>query len=287
MKNWFLEKGFDVTMEKSYTGSQIQLLRLFEKQYQEIISFATLSAHELQLSASALLRFQKKFPVSWIAAVQHGNVMNAMECASYLGVDYDELNEIWHICVNDGKYTKMDRGVFCAFIDVVDGKDPVFCINGFYPRMRQQYENSEASIHVFNVEWDNSMMSWEDFTLNTIGDTNPKLAVKDSLRGSIFADWRNLNLKYEPNIEDNGIHASSSAFEGLVERSIWFMTQIVKDPFALELVEASLPKQCVKEWCRNPVIKKKRLFEHFHGKGSAETIEIALQLYQEYTKGIV
>ena len=54
-----------------------------------------------------------------------------------------------------------------------------------------------------------------------LGATDPTQAAAGSLRRQILERWRELGLKAEPNVGDNGVHASASPFEGLAERMNW------------------------------------------------------------------
>jgi hypothetical protein len=51
-----------------------------------------------------------------------------------------------------------------------------------------------------------------------LGPTDPVTAPEDSVRGMIYKQWKELGLSSEPNVGDNGVHASASPFEGLAER---------------------------------------------------------------------
>jgi hypothetical protein len=51
--------------------------------------------------------------------------------------------------------------------------------------------------------------SWEDFRGKVLGGTDPKTAADGSVRRSILDQWKALKLKDEPNVGDNGVHASA------------------------------------------------------------------------------
>merc|ERR1712137_350009 len=80
-----------------------------------------------------------------------------------------------------------------------------------------------------------------DFRARVIGETNPSVAPSESLRGAIFSNWRELGLQAEPNIGNNGVHASASPFEGLAERANWLNTPLGEDPFGKEMLAAGIP----------------------------------------------
>ena len=88
--------------------------------------------------------------------------------------------------------------------------------------MREKYTKPGEKIHYYLVEWDPAKLSWEDFRGKVLGATDPATAADGSLRKTIFAQWKSLGLKSEPNVGDNGVHASASPLEGLFERMNWW-----------------------------------------------------------------
>jgi hypothetical protein len=54
-----------------------------------------------------------------------------------------------------------------------------------------------------------------------LGSTDPTIAAEGSLRKAIFTHWKKMGLATEPNVGDNGVHASASPFEALCERLNW------------------------------------------------------------------
>jgi len=109
-----------------------------------------------------------------------------------------------------------------------------------------------VSIYYYVVEWDSDKLKWEDFRGQVLGPTDPATAPAESLRGLIFAKWKELDLKSEPNTGDNGVHASASPFEALAERVNWLGTSVDKDPFGKLLLRAGVPLGTVKDWCKDP-----------------------------------
>ena len=61
----------------------------------------------------------------------------------------------------------------------------------------------------------------------------PATAEPGSLRQAIFANWRSLGLKAEPDVGDNGVHASASPFEALAERLNWMVRSAPRRGVAL------------------------------------------------------
>ena len=95
--------------------------------------------------------------------------------------------------------------------------------NGFFMSMRSKFTVPGECIYHYVVEWDSSAVSWADFRGKVLGPTDPAEAPAGSLRGMIMGRWQELGLKSEPNVGDNGVHASASPFEALAERLNWLV----------------------------------------------------------------
>ena len=76
--------------------------------------------------------------------------------------------------------------------------------------MREKFTKPSSSIYFYLVEWDPAKLSWEDFRGKVLGATDPATAADGSLRKTIFAQWKSLELAAEPNVGDNGVHARSA-----------------------------------------------------------------------------
>jgi hypothetical protein len=53
------------------------------------------------------------------------------------------------------------------------------------------------------------------------------------LRGSIYRNWQQLGLSFEPNVGDNCVHASASPFEGLAERLNWLKVTVEEVSYSI------------------------------------------------------
>ncbi|KAL1498532.1 hypothetical protein AB1Y20_013853 [Prymnesium parvum] len=147
----------------------------------------------------------------------------------------------------------------------VEMRSSVFVINGFYMAMREKYTAPSASIRYFLVEWEPEKLSWADFREKVLGATDPATAADGSLRKQIFSSWKSLGLAAEPNVGDNGVHASASPFEALAERLNWVGAKLEDDPFGKAMLAAGIPKATILEWTKDPQVtyegKKGSLFD--------------------------
>jgi hypothetical protein len=104
----------------------------------------------------------------------------------------------------------------------------------------------------------------------------------------ILANWQSLGLEYSPNTGDNGVHASASPFEGLVERMNWLRASPEKDSFGRKLFDAGLPLALLTICSQNPQvdIQSKELFDVLEDLDSIGCVHHILSLFQAYAKQI-
>merc|ERR1719251_817947 len=169
-----------------------------------------------------------------------------MDACKEFGCDADELAKAWGVCKKANKLVKFGGGFYCGLVEM-KGKE-LFVFNGFFMSMRSAFTAPGRSIHYYTVEWDPEKLSWEDFRGKVLGPTDPKEAPKDSLRGEILGSWRQLGLAGEPNVGDNGVHASASPFEGVAERLNWLGKRCDEDSFCQALVRAGVKEAMIKAW---------------------------------------
>jgi hypothetical protein len=207
-------RGITIIKEGDFSGEQIDEQMLIDQHYYAIASKATLLKPE-QIPVPAG-KFQENFGLSWEEAKAQGRAFNALDACKHLGVDAAGLDAIW----NNAKKAKFGGGFYCGELPV-EGKDSIFVFNAFFMTMRSKFVAPGTSIHYYVVSFDPEMLAWKDFRGKVLGPTDPKAAPTDSLRGKMLAQWQELGLEYEPNVGDNGVHASASPFEGLAERMNW------------------------------------------------------------------
>jgi len=245
-------KGLKILKEGDLKSEVIDKKKLIDQHYYAIASKATiLKPNQLNVPKD---KFKDQFGLEWDDALSKGVVYNAMDACTKLGIDADKLNELWGKCKAAKKLVKFGGGFYCGLVEA-EGKDPIYVFNGFFMSMRSAFTAPGKSIHYYSVEWDEKDLSWEDFRGKLLGPTDPKEAPADSLRGKILADWEKLGLKSEPNVGDNGVHASASPFEGLAERMNWMSTPCMRDPYGRSLMQAGIGPKTIKEWSVDPQVK--------------------------------
>lgn len=248
--------GLDVVKEGTISAEAIDKGMLIDKHYYAIASKATLMLpEELPVPED---KFKKAFGIEWKDALDSGNAVNAKQACERMGVDIAGLLEKWLEAKKteaDGTFVKLGGGFYCAKINVAlesEGRSTLYVFNGFFMEMRNKYVAPGAAIHYYLVEWDPLVLSWADFRGQLLGPTDPTQAPEDSLRGKIYAQWKDLGLSSQPNIGDNGVHASASPFEALSERMNWLGVKAAEDNFGQLLLLGGVTPKHIEDWAFDP-----------------------------------
>ena len=120
--------------------------------------------------------------------------------------------------------------------------------------MRSKFTVPGECIHYYTVEWDPALLSWADFREKLLGGTDPATAAKGSMRSVILRDYKKLGLVGEPNVGDNGVHASASPFEALAERLNWCGATLATDSFGSALIAAGVNTFNINKWSVDPQV---------------------------------
>lgn len=274
------EEGFSIERQDEISHDVIDQERLIDNHYGAIAMKATaLKPHELSASAKAVKNFKEAFGLEWAKALESKQVYNAMDAAAKLGLDPNSLDQRWSTLKRGVDLVKFGGGFYVGKID------DIFVVNGFYMAMRAKYTQSPAKIAYYAIRWAAERMSWADFRSEFIGPTNPSKAPPSSLRGEIFAKWESLGLAAEPDTGDNGIHASASPFEALVERMNWVGADLQTDDFGKQILAAGVPAYMMTEFSQDPQVmysgEKTSLFDLLEDIDASACAQKLGQLYAE------
>eukprot|EP00927_Polykrikos_kofoidii_P021252 TRINITY_DN2017_c0_g1_i4.p1 TRINITY_DN2017_c0_g1~~TRINITY_DN2017_c0_g1_i4.p1 ORF type:complete len:406 (+),score=106.76 TRINITY_DN2017_c0_g1_i4:132-1349(+) len=251
VKDAFEKKDITIKKEGLIEGEEIDRKQLVDKHYYAIASKATLlKPDKLNIPKE---KFKEKFGLDWEEALSAGKALNAKDACEKFDVDAQALDTMWAGAKKCGKLVKFGGGFYCAELEFGD-KGVFYVFNGFFMSMRSKFVEEGASIYYYVVEWDPKAFSWEDFRGKVLGPTDPVEAPADSLRGSILSKWKDLDLKSEPNVGDNGVHASASPFEALAERMNWLGVRVERDLWGKMLLKTGLKPKQVREWTTDPQV---------------------------------
>jgi len=244
-------KGIRILAEGSLKGEEIDEKKLIDQHYYAIASKATiLKPHQLNVPAD---KFEQQFGLSWADALASGKVFNAMDGCAQLGIDANAMDAEWAKAKAAKKLVKFGGGFYCGLVEV-EGKEPLYIFNGFFMSMRAKFTAPGTEIYYFSVQWDSKDLSWADFRGKVLGPTDPAEAPEDSLRGQILKKWQDLGLTAEPNVGDNGMHASASPFEAFAERNNWLGIAISDDVFGRQMQQAGLSDEMIAAWAVDPQV---------------------------------
>mmetsp|Transcript_129347 Transcript_129347/g.228740 ORF Transcript_129347/g.228740 Transcript_129347/m.228740 type:complete len:319 (-) Transcript_129347:90-1046(-) len=235
---------------------------LFEKHHIAVASKAALTKpSQLELSSSEKTRFRDSFGMSWDQAVGMGLVFNAVEACAELACTADELEAAWLECRTNGKFARLADSFECGYVQV-EGTDadlrrrrPVFVINGFFAKVRHDFIAAGSGVHYYQVDLDESKVSWASF--------------HDQIAG----------------LGDLHLHASASPFQALATRMNWLGTRCQDDSYCQTLLQAGVKESTIHLLFGDPEVQfrgggRGRVFEAFKGLGAKPSVEYAVTLQE-------
>ena len=250
--------------------------KIIDKHYATIARYAMeWSAEKLPVPEDTQEKFKSTFGVAWKTLLEEGKILNASEAAAKLGgISASELTEKWK---SNTERMKLAPGLYVTKFQAED----IYVINGFYLLNREKFTKTGAVVSWYTVEWNEEDLPWVDFRAKVIGPTNPEQAPPESLRGIIFKEWSSLGLSEQPNVSDNGVHASAGPLEGLVERMTWVGATLNDDAFAKRLKDAGADMSLIEQWLGNIVAtidgNTAPIFDLLEDKQSTDVVNIAVK----------
>jgi len=247
MTKGLTEHGITITQEGSLDAATIDKNMLIDNHYYSIASKATLlPPSELNVPPE---KFKAKFGLGWQEALDQNLVYNAKQACEKLGLNAAGLDAAWGKCKKAGDLIKFGGGFYCGLIE------GIYIFNGFFMAMRNKYVATGVSIYYYVVEWEAAKLSWDAFRGSVLGPTDPATGPDGCLRGIIFKQWKELGLQFEPNVGDNGVHASASPFEALAERMNWVNAKLEDDAFGAAVLAAGITKETIMAWSVDPQVE--------------------------------
>jgi hypothetical protein len=115
----FAEAGITVYKEGSLDAGIIEKNKLIDNHYYAIANKASLSKPaELNPPAAKQEDFEKKFGISWKAALAKGIVFNAVDGCARLKIDGDKMDKTWAAAKKAGDLVKFGGGFYAGRIPV-------------------------------------------------------------------------------------------------------------------------------------------------------------------------
>jgi len=237
------EHGIKIVKTGDIAAEKIDKEGLIDKHYGAIASRAMRDKPaDLVVQDQSKEAFSKVFGTSWQDALDKGLVYNAADGAKKLGIEPIKVAEKFNKLKQGESQVKLGGGFYVGKVD------DIYIVNGFYTSLREKFTTPGSSIHYMVVEWDSTALSWSFFRSGVIGATNPKNATDGSIRRHILDNYAALGLKDQPDVQQNGVHASASPFEALCEKTNWLGSKVEEDPMGDELLRKSVPESTIKMW---------------------------------------
>merc|ERR1711998_174604 len=273
--NVLTKNNIKILEQGEIKSEEIDSKKLIDQHYYAIASKATiLKPNQLNVPAD---KFKEQFGLEWTEALESGKVYNALDGCAKLEISPDEMDTQWGICKKNKKLIKFGGGFYCGLVEI-EGKESIYCFNGFFMSMRNKFTAPGLSIYYYSVEWDSDALPWADFRGKVLGPTDPAEAPDGAIRGLVLKQWQELGLAAEPNVGDNGVHASASPFEALAERNNWLGAAFSEDPYGKELLAAGISEAMLKEWSVDPQVKGKSIFDQLEDMDAAACTAKAVEL---------
>jgi nucleoside diphosphate kinase len=272
------EKGLIMTGEGHRSAEGISHNSHIDTHYGVIASRAMrLHPSKLKVRAAAAARFEQVMGVAWTDAVERGNVYNAKNAMAKLEVDSKTLDSRWNALKKGVNIVKLGSGFYVGRFE-----HDVFVVNGFFLSMREEY-TSGPGVHYLQVSWPrNANISWSSFRNDLLGATDPTTAHEGSIRRALHDNYVALGLSDRPHTGTNGVHASASALEAMVERMNWLGTAIGEDPMGRALLEAGISAGSIRYWSKDPVVEfegvRQSVFDLVQDMGAAECLTVLTKL---------
>lgn len=243
VKDKFASTGITIVDSGVLTAAEIESGGIIDTHYGFIAEVSmTTEPGSIKPAADKLADFEKAFGIDWETALP--KMQKNGDAMKNLGVGGHKLEEMWR----GGTTVKIAPS---TYVSRLEGGDGVFTINGFYPAMRDQFVREGAVVNWFVVQWDEATTSWEAFRADVIGPTDPVHAPAGSLRGAIYAQWKELGLAEQSSMGKNAVHASAGAIEGLKERMTFAKATVETDPFGKAVLAAGVPAATLAGWMKN------------------------------------
>jgi len=159
VRDKLLSSGLEILSESDISGETIDEKKLIDQHYYAIASKATiLPADKIPVPAD---KFEAEFGESWETVLKENRAANAMDACKRFGCTANELDAAWG---KAKKIVKFGGGFYCGLMSVGNSDaGELYVFNAFFMSMRSKFVGEGTSIHCYEVQWDPSNLSWEDF----------------------------------------------------------------------------------------------------------------------------
>ena len=158
VRDKLMSSGIEILSETDISGETIDEKKLIDQHYYAIASKATIvPAEKIPVPAE---KFEAEFGESWETVLNENRAANALDACKRFGCTANELDAAWG---KAKKIVKFGGGFYCGLMSLDNEVGELYVFNAFFMSMRSKFVGEGTSIHCYEVQWDSSVMSWEDF----------------------------------------------------------------------------------------------------------------------------
>lgn len=257
VRDYLTKHSFRILGEGSIPAEVIAEKNLIDQHYYSLSTKAmVLKPKDLHVVDKKPI--QDMYGVAWEDMLDEGKVFNAVDACVKLGVRDDTLESEWVKARIANKVLRLGVGFHLAPIEM-EGKDPIYVINGFYMTMKKRFLIPGTCMYYFNLKWAPSRRTFSNVHQTLLGPSASRELVLGSLREKVCEQWEELGIKAlglapEFSPEYDVFHFPNSSFQAFAEQVVWLDTRFEDNPFVQKALTYPIPVDILKAYCLNPVI---------------------------------
>ncbi len=257
-----------ITEPKTFIGAEIDAQQLIQRHYGAHYQNTIKKPSEFALNDADRLRFLKTFGLSFEEAIKQNKIKSGYGFMEEFSLSAIALNDLWTQSKNVTKIAGVRFGT------IKHNNIDYIVTNAFIPKLLEVFTMPNASILLTEVSFSGT---WQSFRAKLMEIRNELKALSNEY--GIIIDGMN-----------NGLHASASPFEAMLERWIWNdptkNTHFLKtDVFGKQLIEKGISLETILAWSKCPFIQYQGnltpLFDTIEDKDPDEAIRILLEIQAE------
>lgn len=247
--------NFYIRTHRNVTSEALEAHHIMDQHYR-IYSHAVRvnSMDELSLSLDAQALFKDHFKTDWHAEIKDKRIMPVAELLREKEITSTDLGNYWEELNTQKAVVKVQSGLLMGYVATLDA----YIINGFYPKMVDQFHAQDYTMDYFVIEFDTQVCDWQRFRQEILGKTNCAQAASTSLRAQLHRAFP----QQRPG-SDNFVHGSAGPLEGFIERIVHEGTpSLATSPVGVYLMQRGIELAQFTKWLeRQSTVELAALFD--------------------------
>lgn len=268
-ETYFEEKGFRFVLSRRIAGEELAARQILRHHY---LMYSKGSYGDVKISESGRAKFKETFGKDWETEVEEGRIMGNPQLLEARSINAEELFTYWNHLFQSGQTHKIQDGLIVGWIGAME----CYCINAFYPAIEASFYHPDNWMNYHVVEFYPSIISWNHFRKQELGETDCSKAAPESFRGQLYS-------KYPVPFSgrDNFVHGSAGPLEGLVERVVHESDfEMTTNPIGAYLSGRGVTLNAFKDWKnRQSIAVLGDLFNTTEEKNTAEILQTLDKLF--------